>query len=372
MKSSFQKKNCLDYFYTSPYIIRQSFIYVHGYLTYNQMDFLMKQTPQYKALPAKVAQQVLRGLEKNCKSFFRDLSEFKENPDKFLGKPKIPGYKETKKGRNLLVYTIQAISKVSLKKGFVKLSKTAIEFPTDMAHSIAEVRIVPKCDCYVIEVIYEKTEQFLNPSDSIGAIDLGVDNLMAVTSNQPGFVPLLINGKPLKSLNQFLNQRRSKLQSLLKGHRQSSQRIHPLTRCRNHLVNNYFHQASRYLLNLLIEEKFTTLVIGYNPGWKQEIELGKLNNQKFVSIPHGRLIEMITYKCQLAGIKVILQKESYTGVSNFLNLDILPEYGKETEKPKFTGKRIKRALYKTEQGFFVQADVIGSYKILRKASPLWV
>ncbi|MDJ0517614.1 MAG: hypothetical protein QNJ74_15655 [Trichodesmium sp. MO_231.B1] len=142
---------------------------------------MMKQTPQYKVLPAKVAQQVLRGLEKNCKSFLRGLSEFKENPDRFLGKLKIPGNRETKKEQNLLVYRIQVISKVSLKKGLVKLSKTVIKFPTHVADSIAEVRIVPKCDCYVIEIIYKTTKQLLNPNEMIGAIDLGVDNLMALT-----------------------------------------------------------------------------------------------------------------------------------------------------------------------------------------------
>ncbi|MFM6876497.1 MAG: transposase, partial [Microcystis panniformis] len=135
------------------------------------------------------------------------------------GKPKIPGYKEPKKGRNLLVYTIQAISKVGLRQGLVKLSGTSIALPTRVAERIAEVRIVPKCDCYVIEVIYEKTEQFLAPNEKIAAIDLVIDNLMAVTSNQPNFIPLLINGRPLKSLNQFYNQRRAKLQSLLKGNR---------------------------------------------------------------------------------------------------------------------------------------------------------
>ena len=211
---SWQSKNLYN---AANYIIRQNFIYGHGYLIYNQMDSLMKQTPQYKALPAKVSQQVLRGLEKNWKSFFRGLSEYKENQSKFQGQPKIPGYKDKKKGRNLLVYTIQAISKVSLKKGLIKLSKTTVEFPTKVGKLIAEVRIVPKCDCYVIEVIYETTEQFLKPNPKIGAIDLGVDNLMAVTSNQPGFIPLLINGRPLKSLNQFYNKRRSFLQSLLKG-----------------------------------------------------------------------------------------------------------------------------------------------------------
>ncbi|WP_230401018.1 transposase, partial [Microcystis aeruginosa] len=124
---------------------------------------------------------------------------------------------------------------------------------------------------------------------------------MAVTSNQPDFIPLLINGRPLKSLNQFYNQRRAKLPSLLKGNRQSSQRICRLTRCRNQKIDNYLHRASRYLVNLLVDQEITTLVIGKNDGWKQGVNLGKVNNQKFVTIPHARLIEMISYKCQLEG-----------------------------------------------------------------------
>ncbi|NCR74052.1 MAG: IS200/IS605 family element transposase accessory protein TnpB, partial [Microcystis aeruginosa LG13-12] len=262
---------------------------------------------------------------------------FKSHPDQFLVKPKIPGYKEPKKGRNLLVYTIQSLSKVGLRYGLVKLSGTSITLPTRVAERIAEVRIVPKCDCYVIEVIYEKTEQFLAPNEKIAAIDLGIDNLMAVTSNQPDFIPLLINGRPLKSLNQFYNQRRAKLQSLLKGNRQSSQRMRRLTRCRNQKIDNYLHRASRYLVNLLVDQEITTLVIGKNDGWKQGVNLGKVNNQKFVTIPHARLIEMISYQCQLEGISVILQEESYTSASNFLNDDPLPVYGQITEKPVFSG-----------------------------------
>nr|NCR23447.1 IS200/IS605 family element transposase accessory protein TnpB [Microcystis aeruginosa L111-01] len=153
------------------------------------------------------------------------------------------------------------------------------------------------------------------------------------------------------------------------GNRQSSQRIRRLTRCRNQKVDDYLHQASRYLVNLLVDQQITTLVIGNNPGWKQEVNLGKVNNQKFVTIPHTRLIEMISYKCQLVGIKVILQEESYTSVANFLNLDTLPVYGQTTEKPVFSGKRIKRGLYRTDRRFLCQSDVIGSYNILRKAFP---
>ncbi len=229
------------------------------------------------------------------------------------------------------------MSKVALKQGKIQLSGTFIEFSTSVAQQVAEVRIVPKCDCYVIEVIYEQPEKTLNKNEWIASVDLGVDVLMAVTSNQPGFVPLLINGRPLKSLNQFYNKRKALLQSQLKGNRKSSKRIERLTRCRNQKVDNYLHRASRYLVNLLLEQNITTLVIGKNDGWKQNAKMGKVNNQKFVAIPYNRLIEMLTYKCQLVGIKVVIQEESYTSQSNFFNLEPLPVYGETEEIPNFTG-----------------------------------
>ena len=387
---SWQSKNLYN---SANYIIRQNWLYGYGYLSYNQMASVMKETEPYQAMPAKVSQQVLRGLDRNWKSFFQALSEFQKHPDKFLGRPKIPKYKDRQTGRNLLVYTIQAISQVARRKGLIKLSGTAIEFLTRVAESIAEVRIVPQCDCYVIEVIYEKPLQFLTPTAHIAAIDLGVDNLMAVTSNQPDFTPLLINGRPLKSLNQFYNKRLAQFKSkltlrlrslrlrsgqagsassgveTLKGTSNSSRRIRRLTRCRHHQIDNYLHRASRYLVNLLVEQKITTLVIGKNPGWKQKVNLGKVNNNSFVAIPHSRLIEMITYKCQLVGIKVIIQEESYTSAASFLNNDPIPVYGETTEKPVFSGKRIKRGLYRTDTGILCQSDVNGSYNILRKAFP---
>jgi putative transposase len=221
----------------------------------------------------------------------------------------------------------------------------------------------------VIEVIYEQIEQTLTQNEWIASVDLGVDVLMAVTSNQLGFIPLLINGRPLKSLNQFYNKRKAILQSQLKGNRKTSKRIERLTRCRNQKVDNYLHRGSRYLVNLLLEKNITTLVIGKNDGWKQNSNMGKANNQKFVAIPYNRLIEMLTYKCQLVGIKVVITEESYTSQSNFFRLDPLPVYGESQEIPKFTGNRIKRGLYRTQTGFLCQADVLSSYNILRKAFP---
>ncbi|MGB8689925.1 MAG: transposase, partial [Microcoleus sp.] len=173
-----------------------------------------------------------------------------------------------------------------------------------------------------------------------------------------------------KSINQFYNKRKAHLQSQLKGIRKTSSRLGCLTRCRNQKVDNYLHHTSRFIINLLIERKIWTLVIGKNLQWKNEINLGKQTNQNFVTVPHARLIEMLEYKAVLVGIKVIVQEESYTSQSSFLNLDPIPVYGSiGALDVTFSGQRIKRGLYKTSSGRLINADVNGSYNILRKAIP---
>ncbi|MCL1474624.1 RNA-guided endonuclease InsQ/TnpB family protein [Argonema antarcticum] len=372
-KLAFQSKNLYN---AANYVIRQNFVYGWGYLNYNKMAQLMKSHAAYKALPAKVSQQILMILDKNWKSFFEAVKAYSIEPTKFTGRPKFPKYKDKVKGRNIVVYTIQAISTKQLKKGIIQLSGTNILIKTKVKpFQVCQVRLVPKCDSYVIEVIYDactEPESTLdeNPKKLVASIDLGLNNLVALTSNQPGFIPLLINGRPLKSINQFYNKRKAHLQSQLKGLRKTSSRLWRLTRCRNQKVDNYLHHTSRFIINLLRERKIGTLVIGKNVQWKNEINLGKQTNQNFVTVPHARLIEMLEYKAELVGIKVIVQEESYTSQSNFLNLDPLPVYGNsDAQKVVFSGKRIKRGLYQTSEGRLINADVNGSYNIVRKAIP---
>jgi putative transposase len=315
---AFQAKNLYN---AANYVIRQSFVYGWGYLNYNEINRLMKSHQTYKDLPAKVSQQILMLLDKNWKSFFAAVKAYKLEPTRFTGRPKLPKYKDKVKGRNILVYTIGAISSKQLKKGIIKLSGTNISIKTKVKpEQLCQVRVVPKCDSYVIEVIYDQPESTItideNQKESVASIDLGLNNLVALTSNQPGFVPLLINGRPLKSINQFYNKRKANLQSQLKGNRQTSPRIQRLTRCRHQKVDNYLHASSRQIVNLLASQKIGTLVIGKNVQWKNEINLGKRTNQNFVSIPHARLIEMLKYKAELVGIKVIEQEESYTSQSS--------------------------------------------------------
>jgi len=364
---AFKSKNLYN---AANYVIRQSFLYGWGYVNYNEMNRLMKSHEAYKALPAKVSQQILMVLDKNWKSFFEGIKNYKTEPSKFTGRPKLPKYKDKTKGRNLLVYTIQAISSKQLKKGIIKLSGTEFSLKTQVnTEQICQVRLVPKCDSYVVEVIYDKPESTCSNTNLVASIDLGLDNLVALTSNQPGFIPLLINGRPLKSINQFYNKRSSRLQSQLTGNRKTSPRIQRLTRWINQKVDNYLHHASSLIINLLLTKQMGTLVIGKNAQWKTEMALGKPTNQNFVSIPHSQLIEMLEYKARLVGIDVIVQEESYTSRANFLGLDSIPVYGKTEKYPVFTGKRVKRGLYKTSVGQLINSDVNAAYNILRKAIP---
>ena len=364
---AFKSKNLYN---AANYVIRQSFIYGWGYVNYNEMNRLMKSHEAYKALPAKVSQQILMVLDNNWKSFFEALKAYKVDSLKFSGRPKLPKYKDKVKGRNLLVYTIQAISSKQLKKGIIKLSGTDFLIKTQVnPDGICQVRVVPKCDSYVIEVIYNEPESTVNNANSVASIDLGLDNLVALTSNQPGFIPLLINGRLLKSINQFYNKGKARLQSQLQGSRKTSSRIQRLTRCRNQKVDNYLHHASRVIIDHLVAKQVGTLVVGKNIQWKTDINLGKQTNQNFVSIPHSGLIEMLEYKARLVGITVIVQEESYTSRSSFLDLDPIPVYGKTDKDPVFTGQRIKRGLYKISTGRLINSDVNGSYNILRKAIP---
>jgi putative transposase len=359
-QTSFAAKNLYN---KANYVIRQSFIHHGKYISYPTMDKRMQGTDEYRALPAKVSQQVLRSLNQAWQSFFAAMQEWREHPDKFLGRPRLPGYKDKQKGRYLLIYTDQAISNKSLRCGIVKPSQLSIQVQTKQ-HTVDQVRIVPRKGFYCVEVVYTVTPEPKKLDFALFAgVDVGVNILASVTSNKPGFVPVLVNGRPLKSTNQFYNKEKAKLQSQLTGDQRTSQRIERLTTKRNRRIVHYLHTASRRIIDLLIAEEIGNLVIGKNPNWKQKCNLGKRNNQLFVSIPHARFIEMLIYKAQLAGINVIIVDESYTSKTSFLDLE--PVDKQET----YAGKRIKRGLFRASDGRLINADINAAFNIIRKAVP---
>ena len=364
---AWRSKNLYNY---CNYLVRQSFIKEGIYQDNCKLYPQVKGHEAYKALPAKVSNQVLMSLHRNWKGFFEAIKEWTKHPDKFLGKPNLPKYKDKLKGRFCVVYEKGAISKPGLKKGLVILSKTSISLPTK-CQNVQQARIIPRCGQYVIEVVYQvEAQQIELNSELVAGVDIGLNNLCAVSSNLEGVNPLLINGRPLKAINQYYNKEKARLQSLLRGKAQTSKRIQQLSAKRGNQVDSYFHKASRLVINHLLKHKIGTLVIGKNELWKQESRMGKRNNQNFACIPHARFVEMLQYKCELVGIKVVLTEESFTSKSSFFDNDPIPTYGKgDSSQVKFSGKRIKRGLYRSANGTILNSDVHGALNIIRKVFP---
>lgn len=334
------------------YTVRQFYFENKKYINWININnqFIKDKQIDYYALPCKVSQQTLKMVDQNMKSFFNALKAKNS-------KPKLPKYLDKTKGRFVVTYTNQAISKTELKKGYIVLSKTNIRIKTKI-HDIQQVRIVPQNNIIVVEVIY-KVDCKSNISDvrKYCGVDFGLDNLMSCGFSNVR--PMLINGRPLKSINWHYNKKKAELQSLLKN-KYTSKRIANLTIRRNNKINNYLHKSSRLFINYLVSNDITDVVIGYNKEWKQGINIGKVNNQNFVNIPYYKLLNMLTYKCELLGITVHITEESYTSKCSFLDNE---EICKHEE---YKGKRIKRGLYKSSDGRLINADVNGALNILKK------
>lgn len=350
----FKSKNLYN---AALYEIRQHFFNTKQFLNWFSVDKIFKEEKQddYYSLPCKVSQQTLKLLNQNFKSFFSLLK--KKN---YTKKKSIPKYLDKSKGRFVAVYTNQAISKKELRKGIIQLSGTDFKIKTKVdGNSINQVRIVPKNSYYKVEVIYEVEEiEELEDNEKYAAIDLGVNNLATVSFNDSK--PFIINGKPLKSINQFYNKRKAELQSKLSGNRKTTNKINSITRKRNNKIKNYLHKASRCIVNHLVSNNVNTLIIGKNDNWKQETNIGKKNNQNFVSIPHTQFVEMISYKCKLVGIAVMMTEESYTSKCSFIDNEEMKHH------EDYKGKRIKRGLFRTNEGKLINADLNGSLNIMRK------
>jgi putative transposase len=357
--AAFASKNLYN---AALYMTRQAFIHAGRVVPYEDLARDLKASAEYRALPAKVAQWVLRQVTLAWKSYFAACTAWEADPSRFLGHPKLPKYLD-KQGRNLLTYTEQAISRAPKNRGYVVPSGLDIRVDTRQT-GIDQVRIVPHATHYTVEVIYERpvTSADVDPA-RVAAIDIGVNNLAAVTSNQPGTTPLLVQGRPVKAINQWYNKRRARLQAKLSDGVFVSRQLDLLTDKRQRQITSYLHVASRRIVDWLVRQRIGTLVIGKNDGWKQQIGLGKRTNQTFVFIPHARFIQMLTYKAELVGIQVTVSEESYTSKCSFLDLEPIGKH--ET----YAGTRVKRGLFRARGGRCLNADINGAYNILRKVVP---
>ena len=366
-EATFKSKNLYN---STLYAIRQHFFETEKYLSYTTLQKQFQDTKQqdYTMLPSKVAQQTMKQVDTNFRAFFKALKAYKSNPSKFQGRPKLPKYKHKTDGRFVLIYTNQAISKKECDRdGVIHPSGLEFKFKTKISYQdINQVRIVPKCNYFVIEVIYKVSDYtLLNDNGKYAAIDLGINNLATLTSNIIGDTPMVISGKVVKSYNQYYNKQVAHYKSILElqNGTKTSRRIRRLHLKRKLKIEDYMHKTSRYIVNQLVSKGINTLIIGKNDGWKQDINIGKVNNQKFVQIPFESLLSKLQYKCSLVGINVELVNESYTSKCSFLDSETIEKH------EEYVGKRIHRGLFRSAQGTLINADVNGSYNILRKSKP---
>ena len=361
--AAFASKNLYN---AALYRTRQAFIQEGRVVTYEDLAREMKTSEAYQALPAKVAQWVLRQVALAWKGYCAACAAWESDPSQFLGHPKLPKYLPKylpKQGRNLLVYPEQAISRAPQNRGYVVPSGLDIRVETRQT-AIDQVRIVPHATHSTMEVISERpvTAADVEPA-RVAAIDIGVNTRAAAASNHSGLAPFLVHGRPLKARNQWYNKRRARLQAKLPEGVFVSRQLDILTDKRARQVTDYLHVASRRIVSWLVAQRIGTLVIGKNDGWKHAIGLGRRTTQAFVFIPHARVIEMRCYKAELVGIQVIVSEESYTSTCSFLDLEPIGTHDA------YAGKRVKRRLFRASTGRFLNADVNGAYNILRKVVP---
>lgn len=353
---SFKSKNLYN---SCLYVVRQHYFNTKQYLNYNSVNRLFIDTNQenYIELPRKVSNHVLQQVDKSFNSFFKLL----KMKDKLKGKPKIPKYKDKIKGRNILSYELGAISVKELKKGLIKLSGTNIIIPFKNINrgKLKEVRIIPCLLSYKIEIIYDVIEKELKQNNNKISIDLGINNICTITNNI-GKEFNIINGKPLKSINQYYNKKLSELKSNLPKNVYSSRRIKRLTEKRNNKIKCEIHKLTKCIVDYCEIHNISNIIIGYNKNWKDECNIGKRNNQNFIQIPFLELINTLKYKARLEGIELTLNEESYTSKCSFFDDELMKHHDV------YKGKRIKRGLFRTSDGNHINADINGSLNILRK------
>jgi len=342
---------------------RQDFFNLNNFLSYYDLDFILKNKQAYQNLPSQTSQQILKYVNRNWKSYFKALKEYKKDFKKFKRKPKIPKYKK-KNGESVVIFTNQ---QCKIKHGYLHFPKRVHLKPikTRITERLKEVRIIPLGIRYKVEIVYEKEEKDLGLDKAhILSIDLGLNNLITAVNNN-GCKPFIIKGGMIKSINHYYNKQLAYYRSIenKKGNFKDTKRIQKLHLKRNNKINTLFHRISKNVIEYCIQNDIGTIVIGYNHGWKQKIHIGKRNNQKFVQIPFLKLIKQIEYKAQLLRIQVKTIDESYTSKCSFLDNEPIEKH------ENYVGKRIKRGLFKSSNGTIINADMNGAYNILKKAFP---
>lgn len=343
------------------YVLRQEFIENNNYVSYSDMNKEFKTHENYKLCMSQPANCTLRLLDKNWKSYFSAIKDWQKHPDKYLGMPKLPKYLP-KEGRfNWMIPNNSCLYDTENGEVYFRLRVLqGYHWKSRCIGRLIQVRFVPRNDQYIMEIVYE-TEVCENSdvSKRIASIDMGVDNLVTLTNNI-GIKPFIINGKPLKSINQYYNKQKAKLQSDLikRNGRHWSKNLESLTTKRHQRIKNYLHNASAIVVKWCVENNIDTLIVGKNDTWKQD----KKHMQNFTDIPYEMLIRQLKYKCENFGIKYVETEESYTSGTSFLDNELPTKENYNNER------RIQRGLFQAKE-MLVNADVNGSLQIMKKVFP---
>ena len=358
------------------YNIRQYYFNEKKYLNYQKNYSLLKNSPNYRLLNSNMAQQVLKEVDGSFKSFF-SLIKLAEKGKYNFKDIKLPNYLD-KKGFTTLIIGFVRLNENKLTIPYSNLfskehKKIEINIPPILVDKkIKEIRIIPKLNARFFEIQYtyevKEIQRELNKNNAL-AIDLGINNLTTcVTNNGKSFI---IDGRKLKSINQYYNKINAKLQSIKDKQgimRKTTLRQKKLARKRNNRINDYLSKAARTIVNYCLNNDIGNIVLGYNNDFQRNSNVGSINNQNFVNIPYSKLRDKLEYLSKLYGIEFKLQEESYTSIASFFDRDEIPIYNKDNSQEYiFSGKRIKRGLYKTKKGYLLNADCNGALNILRKS-----
>ena len=359
------------------YNVRQYYFTEDKFLKYEKNYTLLKSSPNYKELNSNMAQQILKEVDGSFKTFFGLIKLAKQGKYSFKD-CKLPRYLP-KDGYTTLVIGFVRLNGNKLILPFsnnFKKTHKVVEItipPVLLDKKVKEIRILPKANARYFEIQYiyetECIQRNLNTQNAL-ALDLGVNNLVtAVSSTGKSFI---VDGRKLKSINQWFNKEKARLQSIKdKQHfgKKPTSRQKAIARDCNNKVNDYMNKAARMIIDYCINNDIGTLIAGYNVTFQRNSHIGKQNNQNFVNIPYGRLRDKLAYMCELNGITYVEQEESYTSKASFWDKDNIPVYNNDNPKEyEFSGNRVHSGLYKTANGKTFNADINGALNIMRKSS----
>ena len=317
------------------------------------------------SINSKIVQNIVDKLKSDWTSYWQLLKAKKDKT--YNKKINIPAYK---KKFNLVEYNNQVMSKKKLKLGYIGTDKMQQGIKIAKKHQELNCkcfRIYEKHNKLVCELIYEKDIATVEKTDKVASIDLGLENLftIAFNYNKKG---ISIKGTKLKAINQYFNKLKASLQSMLPHKQYTSKLINQLMYKREEQLRNYIGYYTNQLIEILKKEKISKFIVGYNKNWKQNINIGKANNQNFVNIPFRKILDILKYKLEENGIECKEQEESYTSKASYLDNDNIPTYHKgNSQATIFSGKRITRNLYQSKQGKIINADLNGALNILKKS-----